>query len=297
MKLNQLQYLIEAAKYNSISIAAEKNYISQSALSSSITNLEKDLNIILLDRNCKGVQPTHTGQVVIEKATEIFSLINEIRALSPDYQSEMINISAIPCICDFLIPKCILSLTKNKQPLKLSVQTAESTEIIRNVASGLSSLGLILNDKTLNLGSLEYHGLFEDRYVLYVGQHSPLYNKKSTTLQEMLSQPYIAYRQEFQTYNTGLSSLFNNIPKPNIAFRTDELSTIRNMVEYSDYVCFFPEKMSQKDIYLKDELIRAIPVTDFDTSISVGYVLNPKYKIPKIINDFLDSIRENIVTL
>jgi DNA-binding transcriptional LysR family regulator len=297
MKLNQLQYFIEAAKYNSISIAAEKNYISQSALSSSITNLEKELNVILLERNCKGVQPTHIGEQVIEKANQIFALIGEIRALSPDYQSEMINISAIPCICDFLIPKCIMSLTKNKVPLKLSVHTDESAEIIRKVSAGISSLGLIINDNTLNLGSLEYHDLFNDRYVLYVGKHSPLFNKDSITLQEALHEPYIAYREEFQTYNTGLSSLFNNMQKPNIAFRTDELSNIINMIECSDYVAFFPEKMSQNEAYLQYGLIKAVPVVDFDTNISVGYVINPKYKLPKIINDFLNSIRENFDTL
>lgn len=297
MKLTQLQYFIEAAKYNSISIAAEKNYISQSALSSSITNLEKELNILLLERNCKGVQPTAVGNQVIEKAVEIFSIIDEIRAFSPDYQSEMIHISAIPCICDFLIPECIMRLTKNNLPLKLSVHTDETTEIIRKVASGFSSIGLIINDSTLYLGTLEYYPLFNDRYVLYVGQASPLYNKKSITLQEALLEPYIAYREEFQTQNTGLSSLFNGIQKPNIAFRTDELSNIRRMIQYSNYVAFFPEKMSQKDIYLENESIRAIPISDFDTNISVGYVINPKYRIPNIINDFIKSICENFEAL
>jgi DNA-binding transcriptional LysR family regulator len=297
MKLNQLQYFIEVAKYNSISIAAEKNYISQSALSTSITNLEKELNILLLDRNCKGVQPTHIGTKVIEKANEIFSIIEEIRALSPDYQSEMITISAIPCICDYLIPKCILSLTKNKLPLKLSVHTDESAEIIRKVSSGLSSLGLIINDETLNLGSLEYHSLFTDRYVLYVGKNSTLFNKHSITLQEAISEPYIAYREEFQAYNTGLSSIFNNLQKPNIAFRTDELSNIINMIQYSDYVAFFPEKMSHQEVSLEYGLIRAIPISDFDTNISVGYVINPKYKVPKIIDDFLNTLSEKFDTL
>ena len=174
LKLKQLQYFIDAARYNSISIAAEKNHITQSALSSSITNLENELNILLLERNCKGVQPTNIGVQVIEKAGEIFSIIENIRALSPNYQSEMINIAAIPCICDYLIPECIMSLTKNKLPLKISIHTDETTEIISNVTSGFSSLGLIINNNIINLGTLKYQPLFTDRYVLYVGQLSPL---------------------------------------------------------------------------------------------------------------------------
>ena len=297
MKLNQLHYLIEAAKYKSISIAAEKNFIAQSTFSSAITNLEKELNIILLERNSKGVRSTQVGNIVIEKSNEIFSLINEIRALSPVHQAELVYISAIPCICDFLIPKCIVSLTKNNALLKLSIRTTESVEIVRNVASGFSSLGLIIDDETIDLGSLEYHPLFNDRYVLYVGQNSPLYNRTSITFEEAITEPYIAYREEFESPNSGLSSLFNKVEKPNIAFRTDELGTIRQMIEYSNYIAFFPEKMSRTDIYLQNGVIRAIPISDFDTRFTVGYVINPKYKLPYIISEFLDSLRINIASL
>ena len=78
MKLEQLLYFSEAVKYSSISIAAEKNFISQPSFSSAITKLEKELDITLLRRNSRGVQPTEAGSAILEKVRGIFSLIQEI---------------------------------------------------------------------------------------------------------------------------------------------------------------------------------------------------------------------------
>lgn len=54
MKIEQLHYFREAAKWQSLSVAAEKNYVSQPAFSAAISKLEKELNVTLLQRNRRG---------------------------------------------------------------------------------------------------------------------------------------------------------------------------------------------------------------------------------------------------
>lgn len=78
MKLEQLHYLREVCKYGTMSVAAEKNYISQPALSSAISKLEKELGITLLIRQSKGVKPTKEGAMILEKINTIFESIDEI---------------------------------------------------------------------------------------------------------------------------------------------------------------------------------------------------------------------------
>lgn len=74
MKLDQLYYLTEAIKYQSISIAADNNFISQPSFSSAITKLEQELGVKLLRRSSKGVTPTESGRVVLETAEQIFKM-------------------------------------------------------------------------------------------------------------------------------------------------------------------------------------------------------------------------------
>ena len=64
MRLDDLKYFREVIKYGSISIAADKNFISQSTLSTAINRLEKDLGIELFYRNNHGVIATDLGKEV-----------------------------------------------------------------------------------------------------------------------------------------------------------------------------------------------------------------------------------------
>lgn len=67
MKFEQLRYFQEACKYESISVTAEHNYISQPSFSAAITKLEKELSVTFLNRNSRGVTPTTVGKAILEK--------------------------------------------------------------------------------------------------------------------------------------------------------------------------------------------------------------------------------------
>ncbi len=71
--LNNYKVFYNVAKYKSLSKAAEKLYISQPAISKSISKLEEGLEIKLFDRTSKGVMLTEEGEILynhIEKAFE-----------------------------------------------------------------------------------------------------------------------------------------------------------------------------------------------------------------------------------
>ena len=101
MKFEQLFFFKEAVKYNSISIAAEKNYMSQSSVSYSIVNLEKELGVELLKRTNAGVTPTQMGELVLQKTEDIFKSVDEIVEMTKEHlNAGEVKITSIPCICD-----------------------------------------------------------------------------------------------------------------------------------------------------------------------------------------------------
>lgn len=296
MKLEQLLYLREAVKYKSISIAAEKNFISQPSLSGAINKLEKELGVELLRRTSKGVSPTEVGEVIIEKADTIFKTMKEIEEVANQHGSKgTVNVSSIPCICDRILPKTILKLKEMNENLILSVTTGESTQVARNVSSGISSVGLLIYHEGLEDSmDLKYTPLFQDEYILYVGPFSPYWDADSISLEEMLKQPYIAYREEFVRNNGGLTGLFGKNNQPNVVFRTDDNESLKRMIAQDDYVAFFPKFMSRDDFYLQSGLIRAIPVSDASVKVEVGLVESTKYKLNHVDRIFLDVLQKTI---
>lgn len=79
ISLESLRYLTEAAKCKSISKAADKLFLSKSAVSLSIKNLEKEFGVPLLERTAKGVFLTPAGENVVEKSRLIFDIINNVK--------------------------------------------------------------------------------------------------------------------------------------------------------------------------------------------------------------------------
>ena len=56
MTLNQLKYIVEAAKAGSINRAAANLFVSQSVLSTSIKNFETEIGRTIFNRTPNGVQ-------------------------------------------------------------------------------------------------------------------------------------------------------------------------------------------------------------------------------------------------
>lgn len=290
MKFEQLRYFQEACKYGSISVAAENNFISQPSFSASITKLEKELGVTLLNRNSRGVTPTTAGKAILEKIQGIFELVDDIKSIAYSHSaSGVVQLATIPCLCDRILPLAVKAANSQKLPINVSIHCAESNEIYHNVLSGISSLGIIFASDEVQSPEIIYTPLFDDEYVLYVGPYSPFWNADSITIEEAMEQPYIAYRQEFLKNNGGVTDIFKGM-RPNIALRTDELESIKKMITEDDYVAFYHRFMTANDVYIKAGLIRALPISNFDTTTHIGTIESTRYKPSAADRAFLDIL-------
>ena len=62
MRSEQIKYFLEVAQCGSMSEVAEKNFLTQPAVSTAITKLEKELDVQLLTRSNHGVVLTEAGR-------------------------------------------------------------------------------------------------------------------------------------------------------------------------------------------------------------------------------------------
>ena len=71
MTLTQMQYFATVCQYQNISMAAKMLYISQPALSSSLSDLEREVGFKLFDRKSKGIQPTEEGLLFLKNVDAV----------------------------------------------------------------------------------------------------------------------------------------------------------------------------------------------------------------------------------
>ena len=78
MDLHQLEYIVEIAKQNNISKAAELLHVSQPTLSVYLNRLEKQLNLKLFTRHNNVLTITDAGRKYVDTCSKILQLRNEL---------------------------------------------------------------------------------------------------------------------------------------------------------------------------------------------------------------------------
>jgi len=148
----------EVAVYGNISKAAEKLFVSQSAVSQAIMQLESKIGGKLFDRSVRGVKLTAEGEVLffhIDDALVIIENAQKKFTEMKDLSSGSIRISASDTICSiFLLP--ILEKFNNKHPgIRVSVTnrtTPESVDLLKHATVDIAFINLpIENDTTLDI--------------------------------------------------------------------------------------------------------------------------------------------------
>ncbi len=80
MDFKQLQYFLQVCREGNITRAASSLYISQQALSLSLSRLEKELGCTLMKRNSRGIVLTNAGEYLKVQTQKIIGISNETQA-------------------------------------------------------------------------------------------------------------------------------------------------------------------------------------------------------------------------
>lgn len=146
MTFQQLYYLSEAAKLGSINKAAQALFVSQSAISNSIIDLETEFSLKLLHRSSSGVSLTTEGSEFLSHAR---ALITQVEYLQERYNHrEVTNIKQLVVsstnisFCTQTLIQVIQSFQDKNFRVTLKVYSPES--LIDDIVNNRSELGVLL---------------------------------------------------------------------------------------------------------------------------------------------------------
>src|SRR5271156_4353824 len=91
MDLVSLRYFVEVVRRRSVSKAAVSLGTVQPALTRRIKLLEEHLNVELLTRHRRGVEPTEAGVLVLERAETILRLAQQLEAEARSHGLETVG--------------------------------------------------------------------------------------------------------------------------------------------------------------------------------------------------------------
>jgi DNA-binding transcriptional LysR family regulator len=88
MELRQLGQFVAVVEEGGMSAASRRLHVSQSALSQTVTALERELGVKLLVRNSSGVQPTPAGTTLLHEARAVLARHAQAMRAMADFTTE-----------------------------------------------------------------------------------------------------------------------------------------------------------------------------------------------------------------
>lgn len=149
--LSQYRIFYAVAKAGNISKAAKELYISQPAISKSISKLEDSLNTTLFTRNSRGVQLTEEGQVLFEHTQAAFEELNigeqELKRIR-EFNLGHIRIGVSNTLCRFIMVTYLKGFIEKYPHIKITIESQSTTHTLTMLEQQRIDIGLVAEPKS-----------------------------------------------------------------------------------------------------------------------------------------------------
>lgn len=212
MTLLQMRYILEVDRCGSMNRAAQDLFVSQSALSTAILEVEKELGITVFRRSNRGVVLTEEGRELVAQIAPIVERSGRIARYYSERRAEnRVTLSVASQRYPFCAKAFVEYLHLLEEPrIQVSFKEMEMAAVIDEVFRRQSAMGIIfVSDMTehfigriLQEKDLEFCQLATLRPRVFMRRGHPLASEPSVRLEQLYAYPYVVFTQSDATTST-----------------------------------------------------------------------------------------------
>lgn len=299
MRLNQLEYALEIMKTESLSKASENLFITKTALSESIIQLEKELGFMIFTRSRAGMHPTEAGSFFLKDANDIMKIASKwdnLKKMNETAEELKMAISyAIFPMVSNLMEKILLE----QNNLSLSLKEYGAGEVLQalprnknmiailSVVEKLSWPGFVEFEKANPDWKIEELG--EDELVLAVGRGSLAAEREIMTLDEVNA---LKSDIKMALLSWDKNALLNKLKccGGNIHLTLTNREKIISMVSAGTAISLFPERVMKFEMQTNERL-SYVKVDADDMKMKYFMIYNTKPQMTEQKREVLESLK------
>ncbi len=252
MEFRQLQYVVQIAIDKNFSRAAEKLHIAQPSLSQQLAKLEKEIGLLLFQRNTNSVELTHAGNVFVAKAQHVLDMIEQIKKEMDDI-SQMrkgrLIIGSLPITGSHILP-LVLPVFQSKYP-EIEIILIEETSANLEVLTAKGQADISLLSIPIEEKSLMYKTVIEEKIRLALPPQHPLVKtntkdeNRSVALYTLKNENFIIHKQGQGFRQITLELCHKAGFTPTIVFESNNIETIQSLVAAGMGIALVPEMVTR----------------------------------------------------
>ena len=287
MNTTQVKCFLSVAKTLNFTKSAEELYLSQSTVSKNIKNLEKEIQVKLVNRNYHHVYLTEKGKIFYNRmsliAAEIDSTVANLQ------QGQVIDRPKIKMgYTDLPFEKkwlpIALKLTNTKTHIDLVpyfVNPGREHRITQLITNGTVDLMLIQRDIMKKADGTKYFELFKKGFSVIVYENDPLFLKQQITFDDLVGHNIYLWNgnDDFPAIESLKYSLNTHVPSISFS-EEDDTSTIIAYIRAGMGIGIVPSVLYNKD----DTDLRYISLVAKQV-LSYGIVYAQDSEQPELISE------------
>ena len=287
MTYNQLLYFVTTVKYNSITKASNKLFVTQPAISLAIKTLEQEFHTTLFERHNNQLILTDSGKFLYEEALNLIKEFNNLETNFNKYISEnaTLRIGVPPMIGTILFPQIFSEYSIKNKNVKLKTTEFGSYGLIEALKNNEIDLA-ITSTKNIDDKDIESYVVKQTELVYSIKKDHPFSNKKTITIEDIKNEPIVLLKEDSYQYMIINERFKEAGIKPNIILNSNQLSTIKQVLLYNTAGAFMFKEIIEND----SELI-GIPL-DRPIKIDILLLWHKNKSNDMTINNFIDFIKE-----
>jgi len=228
--LRQLEVFLAVARTGSVSRAGTELAMSQSAVSSSLADLERQFDIRLFDRIGKRLRLSELGRSLRSRSEALWDHAHELdAALANQADTTRLRVGATLTIGNYVAVPLMAQYMREKPGSAVRLDIANTEEIARRVANFEIDVGLIEGE--LSHSQLEVTAFRDDELAVFSSPSHALAKKRALTDDDLKRASWIVRehgsgtRQAFDRAMTGI------LPDLHITLELPHTEVIKRAVE------------------------------------------------------------------
>jgi DNA-binding transcriptional LysR family regulator len=294
MHLASLQVFCDVVRHRSFSQAAQANDITQSAASQIVSQLEKRMDVQLIDRSTRPLQLTAIGQTYYEGCKTLLDQYRELEASIRNAQEQVagtVQVAAIYSVGLGDMGQFVQRFQAQEPGAQVHIEYLHPDRVYDKVLDGTADLGLVsFPRKSPKLTALPWR---DEEMVLACSPRHPLAQNLALQLRELDGQNYIHFDKNLSIRRQIDRFLRERDLSVEVVHEFDNIENIKQAVAVGAGVALLPEPTLRREV--RARTLIALPLFDCRLVRPLGIIHRRRHKLSRAALRFIEllSVQED----
>ena len=291
MNLSHLRYFVKLAQIKHYTKTAELLCITQPSLSHAISQLEKELGVVLFEKGPRGTELTSFGKQFFASVNSSLNILdNGIETIKNGARGNgIIRIGCLRTLGVHYVPE-LAAAFKNVHPDR-DIQFTFHVDLTNSLLKSLAEIAfdLVFASRPMVMSQFEATAVSKQELVLIVPNDHPLAKKYIVDLRDTLDYPYIFF-DKTSGLRPIVAHMFAEIgANPKIAYEVSEDQVIAGLVAQNFGIAVVPfmDMLLQLDV-------KILPIAYPSYERKFYMISNKNQYVPPVVQEFKNFVLDKV---